>query len=63
MDMCRREGPRCAEGHETKECVVLGKVVECVSGAGSRGQDHVRICVSSRVISQQVIYASVRLAF
>jgi hypothetical protein len=32
--VCRRKGPRCekcAEGHETKECVVLGKVVDCVN--------------------------------
>ena len=38
MSMCRREGPRCekcAEGHETKECVVFGKVVECVNCRGA----------------------------
>ena len=26
-----------AEGHETKECGVLGKVVECVNCAGAHG--------------------------
>ena len=34
----RREGPRCekcAEGHEAKECVVLGKLVECVNCRGA----------------------------
>jgi hypothetical protein len=36
--VCRREGPRCekcAEGNETNECVVLGKVMECVNCRGS----------------------------
>jgi hypothetical protein len=36
--VCRREVPmceKCAEGHETKECVVLGKVVECVNCRGA----------------------------
>ena len=28
---------KCAEGHETKECVVLGKVVECVNCRGAHG--------------------------
>ena len=38
--MCRREGPmceKCAERHETKECVVLGKVVVCVNCRGAHG--------------------------
>ncbi|CDQ57693.1 unnamed protein product [Oncorhynchus mykiss] len=36
--VCRREDPRCekcAEGHETKECVALGKVVVCVNCSGA----------------------------
>ena len=36
--VCRREVPRCeksAEGHETKECVALGKVVVCVNCRGA----------------------------
>jgi hypothetical protein len=38
--VCRREVPgceKCADGHETKECVTLGKVVECVNCRGSHG--------------------------
>ena len=35
--VCRREGPRCAEGHETKECLALGKVVVYVNCRGAHG--------------------------
>ena len=38
--VCRREVARCgkyAEGHETKECVALGKVVVCVNCRGAHG--------------------------
>jgi hypothetical protein len=32
--VCRREVPvceKCSEGHETNDCVALGKVVVCVN--------------------------------
>jgi hypothetical protein len=32
-----REVPRCAEWHETKECVSLGKVLVCVNCRGAHG--------------------------
>ena len=38
--VCRRAVPRCekcADGHETKECVALGKVVICVYCRGAHG--------------------------
>ena len=38
--VCRRKVHRCersAEGHETKECVALGKVVICVNCRGAHG--------------------------
>ena len=38
--VCIKEGPRgekCAEGHETKECVEFGKVVVCVNCRGAHG--------------------------
>lgn len=36
--VCRRKDPgceKCAEGHETKECVALGKVGVCVNCRGA----------------------------
>ena len=38
--VCRREVPmceNCAEGHETKKCVALGKVVVSVNCRGAHG--------------------------
>ena len=38
--VCRREVPRCekcVEGHETKECVALGKVAVRVNCRGTHG--------------------------
>ena len=38
--VCKMELPRCekcAKGHDTKECVALGKVVICVNCRGAQG--------------------------
>jgi hypothetical protein len=58
--VCRREPPRCAEEHETKECVALGKVVVCVNcrGLGIRNVLYERQVEVSRVrVVQKLSYA------
>jgi hypothetical protein len=42
-----------AEGHETKECVVLGKVVECVNCRGAHEAGDQKCGESSRDIPVQ----------
>ena len=51
--VCRREVPRCekcAEGHEKKECVQLGKVVVCVNCRGAHGAGDQKCPVRKRQV-------------
>jgi hypothetical protein len=51
--MFRREVPRCekcAEGHEIKKCVALGKVVVCVNCRGAHGTGDQKCPVRERQI-------------
>ena len=58
--VCRREVPRwekCAEGHESKECVALEKVVECVNQKCPERERQVEV---SRIrVVQKLSYAEV----
>uniref|UniRef100_A0A8C7CRL1 tRNA (guanine(46)-N(7))-methyltransferase n=1 Tax=Oncorhynchus kisutch TaxID=8019 RepID=A0A8C7CRL1_ONCKI len=52
--VCRREVPRCekcAERHETKSCVALGKVVECVHCRDAHGAGDQTCPVRERQLS------------
>ena len=49
--VCSRDIPRCekcAEGHETKKCVALGKVAVCVNCKGAHGAGDQKCPVGDR---------------
>ena len=64
--VCGREVPRCekwAEGHETKECVALGKVVVCVNCRGAHGAGDQKCPVRERQVEVSRVRVVQKLSY